>query len=142
MQYIWISLDTNFFLFAMNFILLARDKTKKYLPISQRIINYQTFFFARACITVYQLIQDHCSHSDTPLEKRAQKDSISVKWINSSKIQNCNGINTQYCMQKASFWCLILSLLLTKPVFQITYRDMVMLVILWNKISVECLRRN
>ena len=31
--------------------------------------------------------------------------------------------NTQYCMQKASFWGLILSLLLTKPVSQITYRD-------------------
>ena len=32
-----------FFLFAMNFILLARDKTKKYLQISHRIINHQTF---------------------------------------------------------------------------------------------------
>ena len=31
MQYIWLFLDTIFFVFAMNFIVLARDKTKKYL---------------------------------------------------------------------------------------------------------------
>ena len=50
----------QFFVFAMNFILLVRNKTKKYLPVSHRIINYQTFL---ACITVYQLIQGQCSHS-------------------------------------------------------------------------------
>ena len=30
-------------------------------------------FWAVACITVYQLMQDQCSHSDTVLEERAQK---------------------------------------------------------------------
>ena len=44
MQHIWLFLGTIFFLFAINFILLTRNKTKKDLPISHRIINYQTFF--------------------------------------------------------------------------------------------------
>ena len=121
MQYIWLFLDTIFFLFAMNFVLLARDKTKKYFLISQRIINCNKLL-ASPCITVYQ--QDQCSHSDTPLEKGLRKRA-SV-W-NESTLVNYNILlewNTQYCMQKASFWCLmILSLLLTKPVSQITYRD-------------------
>ena len=67
------SLTQFFFLFAMNFILLARDKTKKYLSISHRIINYQTFL-ARTYIIVYQLIQDQSSHSDNPLDKGLRKE--------------------------------------------------------------------
>ena len=42
-----------FFLFAMAFISLARNKAKKYLPISHRIINYQTFFGLHYCISTH-----------------------------------------------------------------------------------------
>ena len=106
-QHIWLFVDTIFFLFAINFILLlARDKTKKYLPTSQRIIKYLIFFLARACITVYQLMQDQCSHSDTPPAERAQKECISVKWITSSKLQNCTGM--KYSILHAGSFILVL----------------------------------
>ena len=52
----------------MNFILLARDKTKKSIPISHRIINYQTFLVG-VCIIVYQFIQGQFPYSDNPLEQ-------------------------------------------------------------------------
>ena len=46
-------------------------------------------------------------------------------------------------MQKASFWYLILSLLLTKPVSQITYRDTIADAgNMMENISIEYLRRN
>ena len=115
---------THFFSFCneLNFILLARDKTKEYLLVSHRMINYQTFL-ARACIIVYQLIQGQCPHSYNPQERGLRKRA-SVR--NEPILINCKIVlewNTQYCMKKTLFWCLRLSLLLTKPVFQIPCGD-------------------
>ena len=63
-----------YFLFAMNFILLTRKKTKKYLPISHRIKNYQPFL---GSIIIYQLMQGRCPgqcpHSNNPPEKGLRK---------------------------------------------------------------------
>ena len=67
----------------MNFILRARDKTKKYLPISQRIIKYQI-------IIVYQFMQDQCSHSFTILEERAQKGAVSPHSVLTLKVLQTN----------------------------------------------------
>ena len=68
-------------------------------------------------------MQDQCSHSDNPLEKGLR---IRASVWNESTLVNYKIVlewNTQYCMQKASFCYLILSLLPTKPVAQITYRE-------------------
>ena len=78
----------KFLLFTMNFNLLVRNKTKKYHPISHRIINYQTFL---ACIIVYQLIQSQCPHSNNPLEKGLRKRA-SVQNESTSKLKNRAGM--------------------------------------------------
>ena len=137
MQHSWLFLGTIFFLFVMNIFLLARDKTKKYLPISHRIIHCQTYL---ACIIRYQLMQGWCPHSDNPLEKGLRKRA-SVQ--NKSPLVNYKIVldwNTQYCMQKASFWCLFPSCWLYLSPRSPT--EILLLVIWWNNISAVHLRRN
>ena len=118
----------NFF-FVMNFILPARDKTKKYLPVSQRKTSNQNF-----CLLELALLYINSYRTNAPIPLIAYKKGLRKRasaW-NELTLVNYKIVlewNTQYCMQKASFCCLILSLLLTKQVFQITYRDMLMLVI-------------
>ena len=78
-------LGTIFFLFGMNFVLLAITKSKKYLPISHGKINYQSF---SACIIIYQLIQGQYAHSNKPPDKEFRKRA-SVQYESISKLQNC-----------------------------------------------------
>ena len=85
-QYIWLFHDTIFISFCSEFYLTGNRQDKEIPSNLSKNNKLSNLFLARACITVYQLIQDQCSHSDTPLEKRAQKESISVKWINFSKL--------------------------------------------------------
>ena len=86
MQYIWLFLATFFFSFCNKFYLTGKRQDQEIPSNLSKNNKPSNRFLTRACITVYQPIQDQCSHSDTPLEKRAQKESNSVKWINSSEL--------------------------------------------------------